>query len=318
MFIIRPFKETDADYEALAALEYAVWPEFPDTVEEWKHRDRTRDPQYLFQRLFVELDGEVVAVGEYLEPWWSMKPGKYRISVNVHPDHQRKGIGTYLYNHLMELVKEHDPVVVVTNTREDRVDALRFLTKRGFKQLMRYPISHLDVASFDATPFAGVQIRVEEDGIAILSLAHLATRDLDWKHKLWDLEWELLQDVPSPDPLTRQSFESFERQTLGNPAFYPSAQFIALDDDRWVGMSGLWMALGDPDKLYTGLTGVLRSHRRKGIATAMKVRAIGFAQEHGVKIIETDNEENNPMYLLNLKLGFQPQPAILDFEKWIR
>jgi hypothetical protein len=34
-----------------------------------------------------------------------------------------------------------------------------------------------------------------------------------------------------------------------------------------------------------------------------------------VVIIETDNEENNPMYQLNLQLGFAPQPAELDFHK---
>ena len=60
---------------------------------------------------------------------------------------------------------------------------------------------------------------------------------------------------------------------------------------------------------------MVRAHRRQGIATAMKVRAIGFAKEYGAKIVETDNEENNPMYFLNLKLGFESQPAWLSFEK---
>jgi hypothetical protein len=40
-----------------------------------------------------------------------------------------------------------------------------------------------------------------------------------------------------------------------------------------------------------------------------------FAQEIGAKFIETNNEEHNPMYQLNLQLGFQPQPADLDMEK---
>jgi hypothetical protein len=47
----------------------------------------------------------------------------------------------------------------------------------------------------------------------------------------------------------------------------------------------------------------------------MKVRAIGFARQYGARVIETDNEENNPMFQLNLQLGFEPQPAWLDFEK---
>jgi hypothetical protein len=35
-------------------------------------------------------------------------------------------------------------------------------------------------------------------------------------------------------------------------------------------------------------------------------------------LIETYNEENNPMYALNLALGFKPQPAWLEFEKRLK
>ena len=50
-------------------------------------------------------------------------------------------------------------------------------------------------------------------------------------------------------------------------------------------------------------------------ATALKLETIRAAREAGVRLIQTDNEENNPMFDLNLKLGFQPQPGYLFFER---
>jgi RimJ/RimL family protein N-acetyltransferase len=218
----------------------------------------------------------------------------------------------------MNVLASCDPVVITADTREDRIHGVRFLTQRGFKQIMRAPVSHLEVMSFDHARFAGHAARMAELGIKIVSLAELSADDTDWKRRYWDLDWELLQDVPTTDPLMRQSFESFEERKLGAPGFDPHAHFFALDGICWIGMSALWTSQAEPDKLYTGLTGVVRSHRRKGIVTAMKLRAIDFAQRHGARLIETDNEENNPMYALNLALGFTPQPAWLQFEKRLK
>ena len=78
-------------------------------------------------------------------------------------------------------------------------------------------------------------------------------------------------------------------------------------------LSCIWLSLSNPDKLYTGLTGVRRAYRRRGIATALKTQAIAWAKTQGASYLETDNEENNPMYQLNLALGFQPIPALLDY-----
>jgi GNAT superfamily N-acetyltransferase len=318
MITIRPFEPADAEYEAFVALQLAVWPEYRDTVDEWKHRDRTRDASVFFERYVVERQGELVASGLCCEPWWSLKPGKYYVNVDVHPEHRRQGIGTSLYDYLVDRLSEYKPTKLVSHTQEDRADGIRFLEKRGFQQVMRYPVSHLDVQGFDPKRYASKLARVEESGIDILPLSKVAEADGGWKRKLWDLEWELVQDVPSPDPLTRQSFELFQERVLGYPGFDADAWFIALADDQWVGMSNLWIPQGDREKLYTGLTGVVRSHRRRGVATAMKVRGIEFARQWSARIIETDNEENNPMFFLNLDLGFEPQPAMLDFEKEIK
>ena len=315
MTTIRPFEYTDADYGALATMQRSIWSGYPNTVQEWKHRDGSREPGALFSRFLAEVDGFVVGAGLCCEPWRSRVPGKYQVSCNVHPEYRRQGIGAALYEQLMELLAEHEATRIVARTREDQADGLRFLAKRGFQRVMRSPISHLDVGAFDVDRFAELMLRVAQRDIRIWPLARLAALDPQWKQKLWALTRELYLDLPSHDSLAEQTLEQFEERSLRAPGFHAEAHFVALDGDRWVGTSSLWVPQGKPEKLYTGLTGVVRSHRRLGLATAMKVRGIAFARQIGASTIQTDNQENNPMYRLNLQLGFEPQPAWLDFQK---
>ena len=62
---------------------------------------------------------------------------------------------------------------------------------------------------------------------------------------------------------------------------------------------------------------VSRNYRRKGIATALKIKAIEKLIEKGITEIRTDNEENNPMYKINLSLGFESVPFSLEYMKEI-
>ena len=71
----------------------------------------------------------------------------------------------------------------------------------------------------------------------------------------------------------------------------------------------------EPHKGWTGGLGVIKEYRRKGIATALKIKAIEHLLKKGIVEIRTDNEKNNPMYKINVALGFQPVPFSLDYSK---
>jgi GNAT superfamily N-acetyltransferase len=210
--------------------------------------------------------------------------------------------------------REPTPTKLVAEVRENESEMLGLLKEQGFVRVMREASSLLHVADYDFSRFAGAQERVCAQGIEIRCLQDLMEVDPGWKQKLYDLEWEVAQDIPSPAPITPSPVAQWEKQ-FGHPDFRADSWFIALNHDQYVGLSTLWVTSTGSDKIYQGITGVIRSHRRRGVATALKLRGFEFAQRIGARRIQTDNEENNPMYQLNLALGFKPQPALLIFEK---
>jgi GNAT superfamily N-acetyltransferase len=174
---------------------------------------------------------------------------------------------------------------------------------------MRGQNSRITLADFDPSMWDEVVGRVRDSGIRIVPLEQLKEEDADWRRKLYELDWLLSLDVPEVDEPKKREFEVYCKQTFDKPTFFPEGFFVALDGDEYVGVSMLEKNLADKTKLQTDLTGVVRSHRRRGIATALKVHALSKARTTEAEFVETDNEENNPMYTLNIKLGFRPTPG---------
>ena len=311
---IRPMDETDADYEATAAIWTANWPEYPKTAEMYRYSAETRDPMSPFGRLVAEDDGDVVATGYFREEADSAATGKFLVYVQVRPERQGRGTGSALFDGILEHLEVHEPEILQSFTREDHAVGTAFLEKRGFRVSMREQDSELDLSTFDPAKFAGVVEKVRESGIEILPASELEKRDPDWMKKTWELHGEVIPDVPDDDLLTNMPYEEFAK-TFEHPDYIPEGYFLALDGDRYVGMSSLWNRRVKKGEVYTKLTGVVRSHRRRGIATALKVRAHEFAKSIGAEVVVTDNEENNPMYDLNVQLGFRPTRAWLQFRK---
>lgn len=311
---IRPF--TPDDYPVLVALENMIWPDRHETVEEWRFHDENRAPRVKWGRFVADLPGRgIVGYGRYGQSHDMYHPQKFGVGVSVHPEYRTQGVGTRLYDHLMNELAAFDPILVRTGVREDKAESLRFVQKRGFEEVMRDWESYLPVAGFDFAPFVSNEQKAAQSGIVIKTLPELAD-DPDRDRKLYDLDWAVTLDMPSSDTLTEPGFDDWHKHVFGSPNFLPDAWFVACDGPKYVGLSFLGNSQGSTDTFYQGTTGVLRDYRRKGIAFALKLRGVRYAQEAGREKITTWNATSNrPMLAINEAMGFIKKPAWIDFAK---
>lgn len=310
---IRAFRPVEEDYEAIIRIWDAAWPNLAGYQDRVQVEDQKRDPALPLTRLIAEAGSESVGYGDIRKLPSEEDEVVYYISIQVLPGWRRRGIGSALYDQLFELLKDSGARTLFSDTYDTFTESVRFLEKRGFVAFMRYPLSILDIARFDFGRFQGLERRLEQEGIRILPLSRLQKQHPDWKEKLWRLDSQIQLDAPAPVAPKPLSFEAFCKKKIASDWFEPDLWMIALDGQQWVGESALEPV--SPGRYWTHITGVLRDYRRKGIATALKVGIIKQVSMAGGRTIQTSNEEHNPMYQINLLLGFQAEPTEVHYRK---
>ena len=309
---------TPADYPALVAVGKASYPDYGETVEEWRHWDKTWDhSKYFKRRLVAEDAGRIVGYGLVNHMRWAFVPTKYRVDITVLPEDRRRGHGTALYDELAAAVAERGGRVIAATAKESMTDGVRFLTKRGYREVKRDWECRLFVKGFDFGRFATADGRVMKQGIRIVTLADEMQREPAALHKAFELHQDCRMDIPSVDPPTRQTLDEFRRDDIETPSALLDAFFIAIDKDgRYLGVANLFLSLDDPTFLWHGITGVRREARGKGIAMALKLRTVQYAIDKGIEHIKTWNDvHNKPMLSINEAMGFTKQPAWVAYEK---
>ena len=309
----RPHDGTDTDYEATVYIDNACQPEDPTTIENAKSEDAKRPPDHMFTRYVCVHNGRIVGSGCYLLAYWYGTPDQFLVSWSLLPEH-REAAGALFLNYLKKEVAPHDPQRYIGYIREDKPIKKAILEADGFKLSQRAPRSQLDVASFDRTAYEGLRPKLEADGIEFITLTEYKKRDPDWVVTYEGASWEAGEGMPTSEPRVRHPVSQFAQQ-FSEPGHLSDGHIFALKAGEIIGFSAVSVNTVTNEKFYTVFTGVKPRYRRKGIATALKVEIIKFAQAYGATIIETDNEESNPMYTLNMQLGFEPLPADLEYKR---
>jgi len=311
---IRDFQPVD--YPAIVEISNRLFPDDLTTAEEeqWDddHWDATRYVRK--RRVALGPDGSVVGEGSFSHMPSSFHPQRFAMWIAVHPESQRMGVGTSLYEDLLEELRSFDAIALRTWVKESMTETAAWVERRGFKELMRAWESRLDLDTFDSGRFA--PRAGPPSGIEFASLADELERNPGALRDLFDLDNAIAPDMPRIDPHTPMNFEMWTDWVLNSPGSEPRAIFLAKDGDRYVGLTELFKSEAQPDVLFTGLTGVLREYRGRGIAFAIKLRSLDWAKANGFREVRTWNSTLNAAMLgINMKLGFVKQSPWITYGK---
>jgi mycothiol synthase len=279
--------ENEADMSGWCEVWTAITPRDPITVEQIRGR-LERQPWRLY--LVAEEDG-FVGLG-FVGPTDS--PGRIAVGVRVLPQSRRRGLGSQLFEQALAHALEQEPKWLSGQVSGADPDALAWAQRRGFVEYGREVelVRHL---RHDEPP------PPEVEGIEIVKV------EPELHDAVYGLTREAWEDLPLSFTVDTPDLDTWLEEDLAGPI-----AFAALDDGEVVGFAAL-MARDAPGLLEHGLTTTRRTHRRRGIATALKQTQIAWAAANGYRELVTYTEEaNEGMQAINLGLGYEPQPP------WIR
>ncbi|HEY8411715.1 MAG TPA: c-type cytochrome, partial [Pyrinomonadaceae bacterium] len=315
---LRPFH--DPDWPTVSAIAFARAADDAPGHELWLRRRQKFDESRYFRRHYVVENAEAKQIIAYGAVEQSIYLPKYRLLLVADPQWLDRGAGDLLIDRLMEDLREAQAVTVSCRQYASETELVRLLESRGFVETSRVLDFRLDVAAIDVSPLAALARQLADQGISISTFAEERVRDPRCVEKLYELTVLLHQDDPARGPFVPPAYNAREALLwLEMPYVLPEAYFIAKRGDEYVGVSDVSLFEAMPGGLTQGFTGVKRDYRRRGLATALTLHGIAYAQSHGYQLMQTFiKPQQAAIRALNEKLGFQLLFENLTLEKCLR
>lgn len=220
--------------------------------------------------------------------------------VAVAESHRRGGVGTLLMNDALDYAAQTAAPELTSRVGETNVAGLAFCQRFGFEPYLHMVNLDLDLRQWDALKFVPALDSATARGIAFRTYADFEDSEAN-RQRLYTLNKALSATIPRDQPQPFVDFEAYVKTRI-LPSTYEGI-LLALDGDRWVGMSQITLREGF---VFQEMTGVLPDYRGYGIAQALKLLGMQFAQRSGLSFIRTFNDVSNaPMIAVNEKIGFQ-------------
>ena len=311
------FREANLDDAIFSAhVLTEVFPERPtDPVVErywWAQPDDT----FVIRRWVVRKGGSDIGVAYFEHPAWErLEVPHGDIGGEILPTHRlRTTLEATLEEMERRLVADGAKRVAVRANEDDEV-RLAAIANRGFREDRRGRRWLLDLTENRERVMAMTvhcRERMRAEGIRMLTLDE--DEDPDKYRKLWRMNEEATQDVPTTLPNVEESFEDTLRW-LRSPSMHEDRFWIAREGDEIVGAS----VLGYPPVrgiVGTEWTATARSVRGRGIARALKCETLMQAIALGVDRVRTGNDgANDPILHINASMGYQPWVSSINFLK---
>jgi RNA polymerase sigma factor (sigma-70 family) len=305
---LRPFH--DPDWPTVSAIALTRAGSDARSFELWVNRREKFDESRYFRRQYVVEDKQIIAYGVVEQ---TVYLPKYRLLLLSDPQWLKRGAGELLLDRLLSDAVEAKAITVSCRQYASETELVNLLQSRGFEEVSRVLDLRLQVADADVSLFV-------PEGISITTFAEERERDPRCIEKLYALTTLLQQDDPARGPLAPAGYNAREAlMWLEMSYVLPDALFIAKHGDEYVGISDVSLFEALPRGLTQGFTGVRREYRRRGLATALLVREVLYAQSHGYQIIQSFiKPEQVAMRALNEKLGFVVLLEQLLLEKCLK
>lgn len=309
-FTIRP--ATAADYPTIVDIGWRATADFGLSVADLAFADSKRTPATIHRRVVAVTPNEqIIGTAYYSQSAPQADPQRFCLWLHVPPPLQGHGIGKALYTFMLADLVRHKPRCLETGVRTDLPRAVRFLTERGFAEVMRECEMHLDLTTFNPAAFLDNIRRVEKVGIVLKMLSELEndpTRDA----KLYELHRRHHEATGTPSSFA--PFDEWQASFWQLPHLHPAGFCVAIDGETYIGHSHAMRSA--TAELSYGYTGVLPPYRSQGIAKAMKIRVLAWAKTQCYRVVRSwSDSRNKAMLRVNRQLGFVMQPAVLWLEK---
>lgn len=283
-------------------LLHATQPEMGRTVEEMLARMPLAPDT---RRVIARVDGEPVGFATVGRIW--VQPADYPTlwsEVGVAEDARGRGIGSALLAWAQAAGRAAGKEQLRIPCSDGRPEGIAFLARRGFREFDRMTTLELPLAGLAAPAV---------DPPAGIAIATLAERP-DLREAAHRLAVEVYAALPDPEPVSAGDFEEWRLRDVDVPNAPLDGYLLALAGDDPVGYCRLYVH--DRGRSVGHLmTGVTAAWRGRGVASALKRAALGWALAHGAERMTTENAQGNePMLAINRGFGYRPTPDFVEMD----